>query len=329
MSDLEPLILTSMAKNSLFWGKASGKLGEMVLYRAGGEQRARTYIKNVKNPKSLAQMEQRIKLASLNGFFKALKPILRFSFPQRPVNQSGFNAFMAASLPGATTALAAEFANEGLSVPLNYAISRGDILLPAGAFAPVVYADGATDSLVGGLQLFPTGTGIQNEVSAITPGSKSAFVSAMQATLERYPELSNQLPLKFNFVVVSSTYKDEGFETEYLVYKFDRTGGTLDVEMPSQIAFRSGVMPIWLGTTGIGTAIIVGGIQEAEDNGASFAGAFFSYTGDDGKLHVSNGTMKVAHDGDDYVKQFQKGGVSYDSYLDGLGYTAGDILSTR
>lgn len=318
-----------MAKNSLFWGKASGKLGEVVMYRAGGEQRSRSYVKNVKNPKSLAQMEQRIKMASLNGFFKALKSVLRFSFPMRPVQQSGFNAFMAASLPGATTALASEFASEGLSVPLNYAISRGDILLPAGAFAAPVYAEGATDPLVGGLQLLPTGTGIQNAVSAVLPGNKAKIVSAMQDSLTRYPELSAQLPLKFNFVVVSSSYKDEGFETEYLVYKFDRTGGTLDVELPSQLSFRSGIMPIWIGTTGIGEAIILGGIQEAEDNGASFVGAFFSYTGDDGKLHVSNGTMKVAHDGGNYVEQFQKGGVSYDSYLESLGFTAGDFLGTR
>lgn len=79
-----------MAKNSLFWGKASGKLGEVVLYRSGGEQRSRTYIKDVKNPKSLAQMEQRIKMASLVGFFKSLRSVLRYSFPQRPTNQSGF-----------------------------------------------------------------------------------------------------------------------------------------------------------------------------------------------------------------------------------------------
>ena len=41
-----------MSKRSLFWGKASGKLGEAVFYRAGGTQRTRTYVKNVKNPKS-------------------------------------------------------------------------------------------------------------------------------------------------------------------------------------------------------------------------------------------------------------------------------------
>lgn len=318
-----------MAKNSLFWGKASGKLGEVVMYRAGGEQRSRMYVKNVKNPKSLAQMEQRIKLASLNGFFKALKAVLRFSFPMKPVNQSGFNAFMAASLPDASTALAKELADKGLSVPLNYAISRGDILMPAGAFVAPVYTEGATDPLVGGLQLFPTGAGAQNEVSAVSPGSKTAFLSAMEENLSRYPELSAQLPLKFNFVVVSSSYKDEGFESEYLIYKFDRSSGSLDVEMPSQISFRSGILPIWIGTTGAGKAIILGGIQEAEDNGASFVGAFFSYSSEDGKLHVSNGTMKVAHDGDNYVEQFQKGGVSYVSYLEGLGYSAGDILGTR
>lgn len=37
-----------MSKRSLFWGKGSGKLGEAVFYRAGGEQRTRTYVKTVK-----------------------------------------------------------------------------------------------------------------------------------------------------------------------------------------------------------------------------------------------------------------------------------------
>jgi hypothetical protein len=41
-----------MSKRSLFWGKGSGKLGEAVYYRAGGEQRTRAYVKTVKNPKT-------------------------------------------------------------------------------------------------------------------------------------------------------------------------------------------------------------------------------------------------------------------------------------
>mgnify|MGYP007050596991 CR=1 FL=1 len=41
-----------MSKRSLFWGNASGKLGEAVFYRAGGEQRTRTWIPKIKNPKN-------------------------------------------------------------------------------------------------------------------------------------------------------------------------------------------------------------------------------------------------------------------------------------
>lgn len=318
-----------MAKNSLFWGKASGKLGEIVLYRTGGEQRSRTYIKNVKNPKSLAQMEQRIKMASLVGFFKSLRGVLRSSFPQRKTNQSGFNAFMAASLPGATTAISKSAADNGLSVPLNYAISRGDILLPAGAFVPPIYTESAVNQVIGGLQLFPLGSGVQNQNESMEPPTKDSLVEAMQLMLSYYPELDAQLPLKFNFVVVSSSYVDEGFKQEYAIYKFDRSGGTLSVEQPSYPTFRSGMFPIMIGTTAVGKTIVIGGVMTNEDNGANLAGAFFSYTGEDGKIHVSNGDMKISHDEDGFVEQFMKGGDVYNQYLEDLGYTDSSAIGTR
>ena len=304
----------------------------MVLYRAGGEQRSRTYIKNVKNPKSLAQMEQRIKMASLNGFFKALKSVLRFSFPQRPTNQSGFNAFMAASLPVATTALATEAADKGLSVPLDYAISKGDIILPVGSFAVPTFTDGATNTLVGGIQLIPIGSGVQNEIEDVLPAANGTTIAqAMQSAFDVHPELDAQLPNKFNLVVVGASYADDGFRPYYSIYKFERTNDGLVVETPpvSQMQWPNGIFPLWIGTTAIGKALVLAGVQQDEDNGASMVGAFFSYTDADGKLHVSSARMMVANDGGGYVEQFQKGGVAYDSYLEGLGYTSGDLLGTR
>lgn len=318
-----------MAKNSLFWGKASGKLGEVVLYRTGGEQRSRTYIKNIKNPKSLAQMEQRIKMSSLVGFFKSLRGVLRTSFPQRKTNQSGFNAFMAASLPVATTAISKTAADEGLSVPLGYAISRGDILLPTGAFAEPVYKEDLADAPVGGLQFLSLGSAIMNTIEGFGPPSAQELAQAMQQQLNVYPELDAQLPLKFNLVVVSSAYVDDGFKQEYVVFRFDRSGGTMSVEMPSSLQFRSGVYPILLGTTAVGKAIILGGVLTNEDNGASMVGAFLSYTGDDGKIHVSNASMMVAHDDESFIAQFQKGGDVYNSYLEDLGYTDSSDIGTR
>lgn len=329
MSDLEPLILTTMAKNSLFWGKASGKLGEVVLYRTGGEQRSRTYIKNIKNPKSLAQMEQRIKMASLVGFFKSLRSVLRFSFPMKKGNQSGFNAFMAASLPNATTAISKTAADNGLSVPLDYAVSRGDILLPAGAMVAPVYSEAAQSPLAGGLQFLPSGSGAGNEVEGYDIPSAQTLAEAMEGYLLYYPELAAQLPLKFNLVVVSSSYVDEGFKQESTIFKFDRSGGTMEVEMPSMLTFRSGVFPVLIGSMAAAKSIIVGGVMTNEDNGASMVAAFLSYTGDDGKLHVSNANMKVAHDGSAYVEQFQKGGDVYNQYLEDLGYTDGSSIGTR
>lgn len=72
-----------MVKRSLFWGQAAGKLGEAVYYRAGGEQRTRTYIKNIKNPKTQAQAIQRAKLNNLTACFRGASIFLRSSSERR------------------------------------------------------------------------------------------------------------------------------------------------------------------------------------------------------------------------------------------------------
>lgn len=84
-----------MVKRSLFWGQAAGKLGEAVYYRAGGEQRTRTYIKNIKNPKTQAQAIQRAKLNNLTACFRGASIFLRSFFRAPKANQSAFNAFVA------------------------------------------------------------------------------------------------------------------------------------------------------------------------------------------------------------------------------------------
>lgn len=84
-----------MVKRSLFWGQAAGKLGEAVYYRAGGEQRTRTYIKNIKNPKTQAQAIQRARLNNLTACFRGASIFLRSFFKAPKANQSAFNAFVA------------------------------------------------------------------------------------------------------------------------------------------------------------------------------------------------------------------------------------------
>lgn len=83
-----------MSKRSLFWGQASGKLGEAVYYRAGGEQRTRTWVPTIKNPKSKAQATQRCLFMNMVAEFRAFKKFVQFGFIKKAANQSAFNAFV-------------------------------------------------------------------------------------------------------------------------------------------------------------------------------------------------------------------------------------------
>lgn len=88
-----------MSKRSLFWGQASGKLGEAVYYRAGGEQRTRTWVPKIKNPKSAGQALQRTKMLNMVAVFRGCKVFVNSFFKPAKSNQSPFNAFLAQNFP--------------------------------------------------------------------------------------------------------------------------------------------------------------------------------------------------------------------------------------
>lgn len=119
-----------MSKRSLFWGQASGKLGEAVFYRAGGEQRTRAYVKAVKNPKTLAQMMQRITMGNLVSMYSALKPILSQSFPLRATSRSAFNEFVSANKGAQSYAVTKDDVSARFFWPVALTISRGNLNIP-------------------------------------------------------------------------------------------------------------------------------------------------------------------------------------------------------
>lgn len=119
-----------MSKRSLFWGQASGKLGEAVFYRAGGEQRTRAYVKAVKNPKTLAQMKQRITMGNLVSMYSAYKPILSQSFPNRASNRSAFNEFVSANKNSNSYAIFKEDVANRYFWPVGLTVSKGSLTIP-------------------------------------------------------------------------------------------------------------------------------------------------------------------------------------------------------
>lgn len=114
-------------KGNPFFGTMRGKLGEQVFMRTGGEQRARTYLKVIGNPRTKAQMGQRVKLANLVGFYRILRPLLGDSFLRRPANQSSYNAFVKANLASSRVYLTKEQASSGYVVTAPYTITDGTL----------------------------------------------------------------------------------------------------------------------------------------------------------------------------------------------------------
>lgn len=115
-----------MVKRSLFWGQASGKLGEAVYYRAGGEQRTRTYLKNIKNPKTQAQAIQRAKLNNLTACFRGASIFLRSFLKAPKANQSAFNAFVAQNSKANMYVANDTMVKMQQGVPLGLLFANGD-----------------------------------------------------------------------------------------------------------------------------------------------------------------------------------------------------------
>ena len=118
-----------MSKRSLFWGNGSGKLGEAVYYRAGGEQRTRAYVKNVKNPKSHLQAVQRTKFNNLVGCYKAISTAVKSFYTNKNANQSPFNAFFRKNWPLNLWVSDKETTGVGEGIFQGFYVADGDLTL--------------------------------------------------------------------------------------------------------------------------------------------------------------------------------------------------------
>ena len=116
-----------MSKGNLFFGNARGKLGETVFYRAGGEQRNRTYIKKIKNPKTIAQMTQRILTLNPISMYKNMKPVISESFTERKANQSSYNKFVQENSSAKKFFITKAMLEQNLCVPYGATIAKGSL----------------------------------------------------------------------------------------------------------------------------------------------------------------------------------------------------------
>lgn len=88
-----------MAKGNPYWGKQRGKLGETVLAVTKGQQVQRAYNSQPANPRTDAQMLQRIKFAAMVAFYKrGQQNLFKYAFETKKQTESDYNAFMRENL---------------------------------------------------------------------------------------------------------------------------------------------------------------------------------------------------------------------------------------
>lgn len=106
---------------------AKKKLGGTVLYTQGGRTLQRELAPEVKNPKTPAQMGQRVKWANLVAFYRANASWMPKAFENKKATQSDYNKFMSLNASSSRIYLTKEQARQGACVVDSYRVSDGTL----------------------------------------------------------------------------------------------------------------------------------------------------------------------------------------------------------
>lgn len=114
-------------------GTTRGKLGNMVLYRAGGQERQRAYLSRIANPQTDAQTYARIRFRSAGVGYKAFKNASeRLSISSK--GATVYNAFIAKNrgiAPFHYKAFVEYCSQNGYSLPAPWQVANGPLITPS------------------------------------------------------------------------------------------------------------------------------------------------------------------------------------------------------
>lgn len=297
-----------MSKGSLFWGKGSGKLGETVLYRAGGEQRTRTYVSKIKNPKTLAQMKNRLSMRNFAQCYRAMQAVLSKSFPNRPQNESGFNAFVKANKNAATAVLDKFSSAAGLCAPVDMVMAQGYLT----QFGVCERHNILGDDYVGfSLMAHP------NITSIISLWQDGEGTNITTSVLFKKVWDALQIPHSGVFTIIWATYEDEGYAVKTYRLTYDSSDAELGA-LPSNL-FMAGLS---LTGEGITPCLAIASAADTE----VLCTAIISWVDGNGKLQVTTSRMVSPVANDTYAAQFLPGGDYYQQVLEEYGYSQDSTL---
>lgn len=144
-----------MRTNNNIFGLLSGSVGDVTFYVKNGKQVAARRVRQRANPRTEAQVSQRIKLANILAVYRLLRDDLRTCF--EPINDGSraslatvYNRFMGVNLLSSPVFLTRELAREGGCVAAPYRVSEGSLPAIGVTDSP---AGARTDIFLGGLEL--------------------------------------------------------------------------------------------------------------------------------------------------------------------------------
>lgn len=319
-----------MSKRSLFWGQASGKLGEAVFYRAKGEQRTRTYVAKIANPKTLAQMSNRVAMLNLVSGYRSISSVLGKSFVDKRSNESDYNAFVRNSKSANTAGVTKAQAQIGWCCPYGFAISRGKIAFSDDiTFAPERFGNSTALSLAG------TKAGMTvNQLLALTAAEGTNGYTGgqiYQVIIGNNNPINLPSRFKLNYVIGASN----GDAWDLSVYQIEVYAGSTDTLhlIAGKEAFGGAKQLINLHTndaesdlpmTDFVFSLNASGLYEANN---TFVGLFISST-TSGKLDVSSANMYVKEGAANVaVAEFLPGGTVWQDILAEMGYVPNSVLA--
>lgn len=118
-----------MAKvHSLAVRKARGQMGGMVYSTYGGQTIVREKPAVVSNPRTNAQMNQRIKMANVVGLYRPNKTWMeKWAFPERPFKWSNYNAYVSENLAKSVVSLTKDECAWGVAVLEPLTFTKGSL----------------------------------------------------------------------------------------------------------------------------------------------------------------------------------------------------------
>lgn len=211
---------TTMSKGNIFMGQSRGKLGDVVQYRAGGQQRQRGY-NGTNTSKSYGQQAQRSRLKSAYNYYKNLKAVVNTGFVAGSAETSPYNRFMAKAMPIAPY-LVKQAAEVGNVIPAPFVLSEGILPFPFSVNAPT-YEDPIT---------FEVGT---------LPGPTPTVGDLYAAFIAAAPCLSGK-NLKLNAVNIKFTEDtvNGGFKPAYTVVSVPMTSGSTTTLTAAGLSYSEG-----------------------------------------------------------------------------------------